>query len=492
MKYKLNENMPAKIIFINETETALNATLRVNDKYETIIEVFDIPENLFDFHAQHTFERIVAQGKENSCFTIINALREKTTSFSGKSNYNMALRSSIVIAGDSSVSSNECFRYFDIKVTDGVELIGLCPYDFNEKWTDFHLNFYELTIPIDIRKIVANTKLGKWTFYVIPDSQFDKESLTLKFSPRIHFESELPLPLEKLHSTLRKFTSFLEILCGELVTINELTINSGENNKNYRSHDYVGFSNFPLDKLKLLNGNGNDSTGYLRKAIFKLSDFEDISSSLNRWFDLFDSILMAHGAYQRILLDEDVGLLTENKFLSAMQLVEGYASVDLDVANSREEFEIRKKKILNNVTEGKEFLEKCCTFSGITFLKQLKAFTYESFCVLTGQSKSKFFEKHDKLIGAIKNDRDVYTHSSQSVSPQLDILQLYDMASIFKDFYRINVLSRLGIKPELICKRLFFSRKFHASMEKHFGVTLQNPEIVSSEFDSKMWLFSQQ
>ena len=101
---------------------------------------------------------------------------------------------------------------------------------------------------------------------------------------------------------------------------------------------------------------------------------------------------MANNAYERILLDDDLGVMTINKFLAAMQLVEGYSS-ELHVDNKEKQaFEKDKTKMIEKCQneDDKNFLDKHCKYSGEIFRKLLKQFTFCSLNILEPQSKTQF------------------------------------------------------------------------------------------------------
>lgn len=278
------------------------------------------------------------------------------------------------------------------------------------------------------------------------------------------------------------------------MTVNELVLHNGKYDENYKSYEFVGYANSPIEKLRLLKGNGVDSTAFLRQAIFKVSDFENIGTALDSWFDLIERIPLANSAYQRILLDEDVNIITENIFLAAMQLVEGYASALSEKQEEFDEFQTHKSIIIENIDneDDREFLTKHCNYSGETFRRLLKKFTFDSISKLESHSLSQFNKNYNKLIGKIKDERDIITHSSTCCTPQFDSIELVDIAVIYKYFYRINVLSKLGIPPDLICKRLSHSRSFVFYIKNFFNIDLKSPDIKLSEYDGHMRHFSQE
>jgi|GEM_PF-1814230 len=499
MKYSINEKVTVRIFSFDETEVDLNASLIITENYETIVKIYDVPFDVLNRGNQKTVKctRIVSSSGEY--ITMIDGdIYSSSWNLKNQETFEASIRSTVVFIGDSHLMSDEKFCHFDIDVTDGVELIGLCPYDVNKNYIDLTMlpNAKEVNIPVGIHQIHAETTIGKWTFYVLPIFQFSKDSLTFKFDPRIHFKSNKPLDYGDFRRVFEKFTGFLEILCGELVTINKLSIHNGDYDGDFQEWELIGFTNYPKSKLRMLEGNGVDTTGFLRCSIFKISDFEDISKAMNTWFEMFDKIPLAHGAYQRILLDEDMRLLTVNKFLSAMQLVEGYSSLDSNDDKDIKEFKSHKKAILNMYSlsdSDVEFIKKYCSYSGITFLNRLQTFTFEAVSKLNCQlSDDKFLKEHDLLITSIKKDRDTYTHSSTLSSPKLDESVLFRVASLYKYFYRINVLSRVGISNEVLLRRLSLNYSFVFYVKSLFDITMdsKSKEISVSDFDKKMWNFS--
>lgn len=498
MKYSINSNISVQIISINEIEKPLNADLSFNERNETVVVIYNVPKDLIDLSENNSFSSVIAKQNEseNNFISIFDAHIDKHSSSMKRdgtySDSTVTLRSTNAIIGDISFTPEVTFQHFDLKVTDGCELIGLCPYKVNKNHIDIVLK-EKVNIPTKFRKKSAKTSLGTWTFFTNPDHRFNRETLTLGLDHRIHFDSKTPLGFKEFRIMFNKLIGFFEILCGELVTVNELTFDNGKYDENYRSYEFVGYTNYPLEKLRLLKGYGMDSTRFLRQAIFKVSDFKYMNIALNRWVKLIEERPLANSAYQRILLDEDVNITTANKFLAAMQLVEGYAS-SLSEKKDELEFEKQKSKIIEKIDskEDKEFLTKHCNYAGENFIKRLSKFTFDSLLKLGSLSSSQFKKKHGGLINRIKDERDIYTHSSTDRTPKFDTVELADIAVTYKYLYRINVLSELGIPSELIRKRLYHSRKFVSCIEYFFKIILERPNSDLSEFDCQMWHFSQE
>ena len=88
-----------------------------------------------------------------------------------------------------------------------------------------------------------------------------------------------------------------------------------------------------------------DSISFKRSSLYKITDFQNLEQAMKYWFSNYRKIYNAQQAYGRILLDEDVKIVTINKFLAAMQLIEGYTQAYTDEEKEIKEFEEKKKRI---------------------------------------------------------------------------------------------------------------------------------------------------
>jgi len=495
-------NYSVKIISIDGADIDLNAMLCINEKHEVTVEIYSLPmEQMKDIYNSYFIKHVVAETTEKKYITIFDShiIDTSSNAMQEQREFSITIKSSRAIIGSSAITPNETFRSFIIKVTDGCELIGICPYDIKPEDIDIFGQKTEFKIPIDYNEICAETTLGKWQFIVYATKEFSKDKLSLGFEHQIYFDSNTPITYIEFRKIFDKIASFFEILCGELVTVNELRLYDGEDIDDlskFREFRCIGYANYPLENLRWLNKAKNDSVGYLRGAIFKVTDFSDIPKALNDWFIIHEKTPLATGAYQRILLDEDVEIITENRFLAAMQLIEGYTAEYSDYQVEIKEFNARKNKLKESAADedDKDFIDKYCTYSGETFRKMLKSFTCEGLVdIQLYHSKQMFLYKIDKILGKIKKARDIYTHSSSEVESELDAIELSDIAVLYKYIYRINILLRLGVKQDLLIKRLKHCRSFIYYLEKYFETELVNTVdsyLAPSDFDSKMWFFS--
>ncbi|MBR1473065.1 MAG: hypothetical protein IJ602_02260 [Paludibacteraceae bacterium] len=399
------------------------------------------------------------------------------------------------IRGSNSFSANDTFAKFSAEITDGYELFGLCPYDVGPLIMDmFHRN--PIHIPFNNPSIVSNISLGKITFAAYPHPSFSKDALSFGFQHQIMIDLNAPISPREFSKVLGPLTDFMSILCGEFVRINRLNliVDTGEGRNDV--YDFIGYCNYPRPNLKLLQGNGFDTTGYLRTAIFKISDFSDISAALELWLNNLckQDFLLAHESYGRILMDEDVGIVTQNRFLAAMQLVEGYVSAFHSDDSTIAEFKLQKDRIISQLQDDvdKTLVEQNLVPSGFTFRRAVELFLWEGISIFDPSkiiSKTQWKAKYGSLITKIVDMRNLYTHSSNLLQLKLDIHDCTRIASICKDLYRANMLRKMGLSDEQIKLRFSHSRAFVSYLETVFDIKLDFRDSLP-KFDKDMWYFS--
>lgn len=225
---------------------------------------------------------------------------------------------SIIFMGKNYFDDQETCKELMMEITDGCELIGVCPYDLNKSYLDIR-SYKNIEITVQITPIHITTVVGEFWINVLPQYSWGKQSFVIGFSHNIRFKPIRALKVMEIRETLLKLTDFFAVLCGEAVTINKLSVVKTEDADNDWM-ECVGICNFTKEKLNIFNDFDNDTAGFKRVSLFKLSDFEDLEKVMNYWFDHYDRLFNAQKAYDRILLDEELKIATAGKFLAAMQL----------------------------------------------------------------------------------------------------------------------------------------------------------------------------
>lgn len=202
-------------------------------------------------------------------------------------------------------------------------------------------------------------------------------------------------------------------MAGESVTINVLYCVDCD-----KLVEVMGTCNFPKEKLNILKNDTIDYTSFKRSFLYKITDFQNLEQALRYWFSNYEKIYNVQQAYGRILLDEEVKIVTTNKYLAAMQLIEGYTQAYADEEKEIKEFEEKKNDLISKLEskEEKELVEKALGYSGISFRKAVRDYLHKCYNLFEKISKNKFVEKKEKLIDDIVHDRNYYTHFSNRIS----------------------------------------------------------------------------
>ena len=380
----------------------------------------------------------------------------------------------------------QTFSELCMEITDGYELLGNCPYDFNIGYESIIL-CEKIEIPIHKEVICVNTIIGEFQFIAMPKHNFSKDLFMIGFSHSIRFRPSTPINIKEIRGMLTKITDFFSLLCGEIVTINRLSLVDNEDSM----FEYIGYCNFPKEKLNIFGKKGIDSTRFKSGSLFKITDFSDLEKALNYWLKNYECLYNAQQAYGRILLDEEMKIVTVNKYLAAMQLIEGVSQAYTDEEQEILEFNIKKQEIMSKLDDesDKELIENGLQLSGITFRKAVINFFLEVLNSFEQITKSAFIKQNGDLLDKIVNDRNFYTHSSKRIKAELSFDETMNIAVLCKDFYRIFILKKAGIPESLLQYRLERDRVFAFVLDNLFGMQIKSDREVP-KFDKEMSLFN--
>ena len=235
-----------------------------------------------------------------------------------------------------------------------------------------------------------------------------------------------------------------------------------------------------------------DSTSFKRGILYKVTDFQNLEQALEYWFCNYRNIYNAQQVYGRILLDEEVEIVTVNKFLAAMQLIEGYTQAYANEEKEIKEFEEKKSELISKFEneEEKELIKNGLGFSSISFRKALKDYLYKGCNCFEEISKTKFAKEKEKLINDIVNDRNFYTHSSNRLPAIMKFDDLLNIASLCKELYRIISLKDMGLDKKIIEQRSQNNRMCVWLMKNIMQIEIETENLQWLEFDRAMRVFS--
>lgn len=496
MEENIEKYCSGKICKLNEEKVDFRAEIYFNEYYEGIITIYNVPQAMIDAIKCREYNSAVMFLENKEYFSIFNFfVKQQVCSINFEDgnpiadDVTLVITSSEIISGKKHFARDDIFDEIIMEISDGYELIGKCPYDLNTSYADIR-RYKDIHIPVKLEPIYVKTIIGGFQFAVFPQYQHSKGCFSIGFSHEIRFKPKKPINIQLFQKVLEQITAFFSLLCGEAVTINKLSMHESENTT-MDLYKFIGFCNFPKANLRFLDNLGFDTTSFKRIYIFKITDFHDLEKAMNYWFVHYNELHNAQKAYSRILMDEDLKILKIDKFLDAMQMIEGYTQAFGDEESELKEFEKRKRAIIAQLqdNEEKELVEKGLGFSGISFRRALTQYLFEGLGCLEEISKTAFNKRHDALITKIINDRNFYTHSSKRIVAVLGFGEAMNVASVCKELYRILILSKMGLPQELLKYRMAHNRISVDLFNNLFGIKL-NGEREFSGFDKDMCHFA--
>lgn len=482
LKIEKNGTYTCRVVRVNNEESDYMGTLTVDEEYTIRIEIKEVERKCFDKIKDISYINIVAEW-ESKYITIADCQLTKKEFRGGPNNSKIYLKyiSSLLLVDYLWTPPQEIqFSGFSCSITEITELLGNYPYE---------IDYDQLLFPnveCNVKGNVVLKKVGHgFSYFVAPTVMYESDGLHVAMYGKIQYSGGREQSVSELREILHRICLFFEILSGEIITVNELVFEHDSN-----CVKAMGLCNFPKDTLRGLQSS-LDSRKFLRKSIFKVTDFADgIGNALAIFYEIQNECMLACEAYKQILLDEEIKISTYNKFLKVMQVVEGFQRAKIDEAEKLDFFQ-KKNNILEKLDdeEDKKFLEKYTNFNGQSFRKCMNVLTITSLQIISGSTKGQAQKTSKDIIDAIINDRDVYTHASKEEKPRLSIDKLKAVNYCYKTFFRVLVLRKMGLPDKLIRNRLLFDRKFVFFYQVLFGLKILKEDSYSDtgSFDNLMW-----
>lgn len=474
-----------KLVCINGLKVDYRAEIYINEFYQGIITIYRVTREIMNQSREGEMHYLIIELEEGEIVTAVD-LNFRSASGRMDNCFKLELQANMLFKGERYYMNTSKFQKIQFEITEGNEVIGLCPYDINKNYEDI-LCCHKIDIPINVENKIVQLEDSELIFCVYPRYQYSKESFSIGFGHYIEWKFDSAIDIKQIKDNLNIMTDFFSILVGENVTVNSL--HCVENDKLV---EVIGICNFPKEKLNILKNDTLDAASFKRSALYKITDFQDLGHALKYWFSNYPKIYNAQQAYRRILLDEEVKIVTTNKFLASMQLIEGYTQAYTDEENEIREFEEKKDELISKLEckEEKELVEKGLGYSGISFRKAVKEYFYKGYNCLEKISHKKFVKKNEKLIDDIVKDRNFYTHSSNRMSATMNFDDLLNVSNLCKELYRIISLKDMGLDMEKIRQRSQINRRCYWLMQNVMEIEIKNDVLEFGEFDDKMRIFS--
>lgn len=477
MKQLLNYCMSCTLEQIGEVKCSIAGLIKVSENYSVSIETKELSRELYQ-QMKHNDNDVICLKTVDQHVTIMGYwVTDKHTRGVENVVFSITCEAKKSFWGSQYCNVHDnCFEEFSMQVTEGTELVGLTPYGKLD--TKGILSHIQSAIHIDTHMKIIGKEEG-FSCFIAPQVQRIGTDIRLGVQYGINYSQECTLSISDIEDKIYNIVLLMQILCGERVSVTNMKVRQGE-----EIYKYLGQPIMPKERLHTFDREHFGSRGYVRRKIFKLSDFDqDIDEVIRRFGELYAEDKVAFGAYQQLMMDDELQIFTANNFLKAMQMAEG-----IERAGDRKKAHREFKKILNSIVEkladedDKQFITGHCDDHGEEFRECLDRITNNCFMVLSETDNSGCTD----IISNMKKDRDVYTHASHKSEPLLSQADLRGITYCFEVFFRIEVLIHLGLSKELIRKRCSYDRRFVAYYENLFGQTIGEADCRTGEYDDIM------
>ncbi len=407
---------------IRGIKCSIAGLIRVSENYSVSIETKELSRELYQ-QIKHSDNDVIYLKTVDQHVTIMGYwVTDKHTRGVENVVFSITCEAKKSFWGSQYCSVNDnCFEEFSLQVTEGVELIGLTPYGkLDTENTLFHIQS-EINIETHMKQI---GKKDGFSCFAAPKIQRVGTDIRFGIQYGINCSQEYTLSISDIEQKIHNLILLMEVLCGERVSVTNMEVRIGK-----EIYKYLGQPMIPKEQLHTFDREHFDARGYVRRKIFKLSDFnQDIDEVIRRFGELSAEDKVAFGAYQQLMMDDELQIFTVNNFLKAMQMVEG-----IERAGDRKKAHKEFKKIRNSIVEkladedDKQFITDYCDDHGEEFRECLDRMTNKCFMVLSETDNSGCTD----IISNIKKDRDVYTHASHKNDPLLSQADLRGITYCF-------------------------------------------------------------
>jgi hypothetical protein len=157
------------------------AEIHINKYYQGIITLYRVSRKIVNM-AQEKIEYLVIKLENEEKITAIG-LNFKSASGGVNNCFKLELQADILLKGKMAYANTSKFQEIYFEITEGNELIGLCPYDVNKNYEDI-IFCRKIDIPINVENRSVQLENGELIFGVYPKYQYSKE--LMRSSERIY------------------------------------------------------------------------------------------------------------------------------------------------------------------------------------------------------------------------------------------------------------------------------------------------------------------
>lgn len=164
MSIKSKTGFSGKLLYINKVEMDSRAEISINKFYQGMITLYRVSRDIVNLVREEINQYLVIELEEGEMITAVG-LNFKSASGGMDNCFKLELQADILFKGERAYTNTSKFQEIRFEITEGNELIGLCPYDMNKNYMDI-LFYHKIDIPINIENKVVQLENGELTFCV--------------------------------------------------------------------------------------------------------------------------------------------------------------------------------------------------------------------------------------------------------------------------------------------------------------------------------------
>ena len=168
MGIKSNVEFSGRLVYINELNVDNRAEIHINKFYQGSITLYKVSRDIVNLVREEIDQYLVIELEEGEKITAVG-LNFKSASGGMNNCFKLELQADVLFKGERAYTNISKFQEIHYEITEGNELIGLCPYDVNKNYEDI-LFYRKIDIPINVENKIVKLENGELTFCVYPNN----------------------------------------------------------------------------------------------------------------------------------------------------------------------------------------------------------------------------------------------------------------------------------------------------------------------------------
>ena len=181
MSIKSKTGFSGKLLYINKVEMDSRAEISINKFYQGMITLYRVSRDIVNLVREEINQYLVIELEEGEMITAVG-LNFKSASGGMDNCFKLELQADILFKGERAYTNTSKFQEIRFEITEGNELIGLCPYDMNKNYMDI-LFYHKIDIPINIENKVVQLVPAAFLGHIVESVLAESSVSTFIYKP---------------------------------------------------------------------------------------------------------------------------------------------------------------------------------------------------------------------------------------------------------------------------------------------------------------------